>query len=1098
MLTTEMNELIGSLRVHNGVLIMGAGASLKAGMPLYAQFPMIMWRVIDENPIIKDNFGEHRDVRARDIIGNKTDKLMEAFQYIVNYPSAIDSFKYHFKTTTNKHNQSPSEVHKNICKLIHEGVIKLVISLNWDDLLEVAWTNLYGTEINGEYIQLIKPHGDVRNLDSKWTFPHEPGYVGLENNQLISEILQNDIYTFLVLGYSENDEAIVKEIINPKENQNLFYRISPGNQIDLDAADSTNILVENLVENTKDIWQRIDYSNQNGMDRALLGYRLLPSDVDASARLPQIETAHLKLKQINYVVIEAEPGCGKSITAYQVGYDYKDENWEIFKLDNSVKEEDIQYQIFKQNHYQSLYIIDDAQQFSLSFIEKCINSVNDHRKVVITRTQTRDNFSRETVTIAKKDSINAIKEHYLNNSDTLIPILNNFYKNISIGNLYMDTPLERLIDLAAKEVTPWLFNYNLSEGWKRLQEKFSVIQEHKRSDLVLVLIAIKQILQLDKAVDDRWLRNSISSFPDIQASLDDALDFLNSEECIIQNHEGIRVLHIQLASEITLLYCKTVDKEELDQLIVFFQNDIVKLKPNLLGLVWLSNFTSRSKYEISYLLYSNDLCIELIHRCFNEPTPDGKKNALFLLEKINRYNKDYGYKYLLNTERDNLKFLLENIESDALYAAGDLLNSIYNFNKSEKEKFVLELNLDHFFKLVDSLQISNSFGLGHFINRVAIGMKRKWMENFSNSLPKQKIIDMIDSSKVDQFWLVEDICSSIAMIDRKLADEIFPHMLEKLLKSFNYSVSRTLERIDNFNLFCLFFGREIFENKHLNKRSRKNLLELTKKIDYKDIVLAFNSSKPRDWRNLEMLLYDLDRVDPKLVKKILSEINLDYIENQLDGLWSTQPDDFYIISLLAYAKPKEVSNLLFRHKDEIEFLRPPYVNLNINLTKNFLENDKEVRLFEKHRSFWSDGAETIKFYGKKQKELGLSILNQNKEKLSEIFLLIEPLYWDESFLLFVEIQKFYPDFFHQLSEDICLANVIETNREYLSEKSKGTMNYSSNRSFKNINGFKKMLNLIIDNTERPDLIKELQRILELIISAEKKLPKKYTTISVEL
>ena len=1097
MLTPEMNDLIGSLRVHNGVLIMGAGASLKAGMPLYAQFPMIMWRVIDENPVIKEEFGENKGIRARDIIGNKTDKLMEAFRYVIKYPSAIDSFKKYFKATTDKHNQTSSDVHNNICKLIHEGVIKLVISLNWDDLLEVSWTNLYGTEINGQKLQLIKPHGDVRNLDGKWTFPNEPGYLSIEHKKIISELLHDNIYTFLILGYSENDEAIVEELIDPKENQNLFFRISPGNQIDLNAMDSTRILVENLVDNTKDIWQQIDYSNQNGMERALLGYRLLPSDVKSSARLPQINSAHSKLKQTNYVLIEAEPGCGKSITAYQLGYDYKYENWEIFKLDNSLKEEEIPLQIFKPNRYQSLFIIDDAQQFSLSFIEKCINSVNSHRKVIITRTKTRDNFSRETVTIAKKDSIDAIKEHYLKNSETLIPILNNYY-TITIGNLYMDTPLERLIEFASKEETPWLFNYNLSEGWKRLQEKFSLIQEHNRSDRLLVLIAIKQILQLDKAIEYGWLKNSISSFPDITTSLDDALDFLKLEECIIQNEEGIRVLHVQLASEIVLLYCKKINGAELKQLVEFIQNDILKSKPDLLGLVWLSNFTSSGQYELSNLLYSDKLCVDLIQRCFNEPSLDSKKNSLFLLDKIDRYNKDYGYSYLLNVERNNLKSLIENIDSDSFYAAGNLLNSMYNFSSSKKEKFGLELNMSHFFKLVSSLDIESIRGLGYFIDRLGIGMKKKWLENFSHSLPKQKLMDIIDSSNVEQFWIVESLCSSIARINPILVDELFPLLLDKLLKSFNYSVSKTLSSIDSFDLFYLFFGREFFVERRLNKRTRKNLLELTQKIDYKDIVTAFNESKPRDWRNLHELLSDLDRIDKKLVKKIILETDLDYIENQLKGLWNTQPDDFYIVSLLAYARPKEIAAMLFKHKDEIEFLRPPYVCLNVDLTEEFLKNDKEVRLFENDRSFWDDGAETIKFCGKKHKDLGMRILNQNKEKLSKIFLLSEPINWGESFLLFSEIEKFYPDFFNQLSKDLDLPNFLKTNKMYFSEKHTGTMRYDSNRSFENVSGFKKMLDLVLHNTERQDLIEELRRILDLIVTAEKELPKKYTTISVEI
>lgn len=247
-----------------------------------------------------------------------------------------------------------------------------------------------------------------------------------------------------------------------------------------------------------------------------------------------------------------------------------------------------------------------------------------------------------------------------------------------------------------------------------------------------------------------------------------------------------------------------------------------------------------------------------------------------------------------------------------------------------------------------------------------------------------------------------------------------------------------------------------------------------------------------------MLLCDLDRVDTKLVKKILLEVNLDHIENELSGLWNTQPDDFYILNLLAYARPKEIAKLVYRHKEEIDFLRPPYATLNFTLTEELLKNDKEVRLFESNSIVRRYGAETIRACGKKQKELGQLILNQNKEKLSEILLLNKPIVWHETSLLFTEIEKFYPEFFKQLSNDIDLSNMVNTNRIYLSEKVTGTMNYSNNRSFDNIKGLKKMLNLVLNNTERQDLQKELQRILSLIISAEKELPKKYTTISIEL
>ncbi|NGY85231.1 hypothetical protein F6Y05_02125 [Bacillus megaterium] len=48
----RINELTLELKVNNAVLIVGAGISIDAGMPLYKQMAPTIWKVVQEFPDI--------------------------------------------------------------------------------------------------------------------------------------------------------------------------------------------------------------------------------------------------------------------------------------------------------------------------------------------------------------------------------------------------------------------------------------------------------------------------------------------------------------------------------------------------------------------------------------------------------------------------------------------------------------------------------------------------------------------------------------------------------------------------------------------------------------------------------------------------------------------------------------------------------------------------------------------------------------------------------------------------------------------------------------------------------------------------------------
>lgn len=505
--------LIDEMRVHGVIVVLGAGASFEAGLPLYSQFPSMVWQTVDEFPLIKEKLNYSIDMPAKKIIGEDIEKIKRSFEYIENEEGASLRFKELFKAVNDRHNNKTSYVHESLCKLIHIGYVKLVISFNWDDLLECAWKRIYGTSINANKINLIKPHGDVRNINKKWIFPNSPGKLSTEELNLINDTTRDEVGAFIILGYSEQDSLISDLLIQPNELKYKMYRIAPmpSAYISSKASEALHNMLK-FIPNKNEIWTKLDFSNQVGLEHAIMGYRLLPSDVVACVRLPQIEEAKSKLEYAHSVVIQSEPGCGKSITAYQIAYDYLKSGWEIVKLTNAKASEYFDVRL-DNDEYKTIYIIDDAQQLDNDLLTRIMTYANNSNKVIVTRTSTSDisEFDFEKVTISKKQSVKAIYEHYLRHEKEVLEIIKPLNKKIrrNIGNYYLDTPFKYVLDVALNENSPWLFNYSIRGGWANIKNQFAEAKENDRSDIALVLIAVKQILMLDNPVNIEWLYSAV-------------------------------------------------------------------------------------------------------------------------------------------------------------------------------------------------------------------------------------------------------------------------------------------------------------------------------------------------------------------------------------------------------------------------------------------------------------------------------------------------------------------------------------------------------------------------------------------------------------
>ena len=211
-----------------------------------------------------------------------------------------------------------------------------------------------------------------------------------------------------------------------------------------------------------DYWEKIDFSHQKDIAEAIAGYRLQPCHVNACPRLIQVEEIKKKLGVVDYVIVEGEPGCGKSITVYQAAFDFSAKGYSVYRYINKNAEDKIY--VPQSDEIKHLVIIDDAQNLPQYTLEQIIAQSQSQTKIILVYTKLVDGTLHysEPIRITNIDAVKAIAQDYQKRKQEIMPIVQQFDKQVGDG--MMDKSFERRVKNAAVQSTPWLFNYSLRGG----------------------------------------------------------------------------------------------------------------------------------------------------------------------------------------------------------------------------------------------------------------------------------------------------------------------------------------------------------------------------------------------------------------------------------------------------------------------------------------------------------------------------------------------------------------------------------------------------------------------------------------------------------
>ena len=1070
-----MGRLVNDIKVHGAILIIGAGASFESGLPLYPQFAPIVWQVVDEFSELKDSFKCDATVPAKSIIGNDIEKIKQMFNYIEAHAFADTRFKELFKSVNDKHKGNNLVVHKNICKLIHAGYIKLVVSFNWDDLLETAWESLYSTHINENKTNLIKPHGDVRSPFTKWIYPNCAGFLSESNISTIESVMETGPSTFIILGYSEQDRIISDAFIKPNENKYVLYRISPSaygeNAIAAKAGEATQGIGESLSESDDNLWIRLDFSNQVGLEHAIMGHRLLPSDVSACPRLPQIEEAIIRLEQVHSVVIEGAPGSGKSITAYQMAWDYQQKGWETLKLNISKLSPCKNDIVLSNNGYKTVFVIDDAQQLDKEQIIALMTQANQNSKLIITQTIT-SNFPTESITISQEQAAEALYKYYKKHKSAVLPIIKAMNQLIGrlIGDNPMETPFDFVLDLARKEHTPWLFNYSMRGGWEGTSNQYAKTKEHDRANLLLTIIAVKQILTLDKPVDKSWLCLQIQQWGYDESWLLKQLDYLYQQKLIIDLNE-VRSLHLQMAIRIIanhLEQIKQTNDAEGSKFYLFLQRELLESSTPLLGIHWFFSllFTFDFKFKLRTAVFTEEFNNKLLYRCSQQTDPEYKAHAGFVIDRVLCIEAGLSYKDILY-ESDFLLRWIENVDNQTAYSYSQILNSMINESRVGYKNFIHGLNRQSIIENLKLIESDSLYSWATFLNRLLFDHKMEWCRRFQDALPKKEISETMQKCSTKNIYGLSEMLCTLRYIDETYCFEEYHKCIWIIEKSMQEDFIRTLEDLGlHFSMYIL--GEDLFTLGRPNQAQKLARKAFVGCITSKMIRQCIFEGTPRSWDTFFRFSGEVFRYDPQKIKDALKDMDFSLLNSKTADMWNEQPDILIELLFLLYPCNKSAAEeWIYSNRDKI-------INIDTGLTEfspraaEYVHNKGgSVILTKSHR--WGINANAISALRLYKKDFCSLIVAEHLADIKQSIYDLSHISLDEYHYFIKELLMVNNNLIDTIFCDTDVTLIEEKWAEIFENKW-----YAHQK--KDLLGFRKLISLIKNNTNNQLMIKSMERM----------------------
>ena len=693
-----------------------------------------------------------------------------------------------------------------------------------------------------------------------------------------------------------------------------------------------------------DYWEKIDFSHQKDISEAIAGYRLQPCHVCACPRLKQVEDIKKRLAIVDYVIVEGEPGCGKSISIYQAAFDLFEKGYVVYRYINKNAEDTIF--LPQSNEKKYLIVIDDAQNLPQFSLEQIISQSQKQTKIILAFTQLRtaERSYAEPIRITNFDAVKAISQDYKKRKSEILPIVQKFDR--CVGDGMMDTPFESRIKNAATKNTPWLFNYTLRGGWNTANQNFQTVYSHNKCGLLSSIIALFQILKMDNTVDFQWLQAYIRKFDKTISWTEDDLDYLIKNK-LVASHDDVRIVHIESAKNIFHNFFKIAD-EESKELICRILEDAYKGRIfTEQGLLWLQSTAFSSTYYLRERIFTESLLDSVFSNLDDVVDEERRGYVAYFLERMFSLHREKNGRHYFKQNEEVLRQWISNTTSKNAYAYSQLLNALNNERNDTLKSFISKINIASLLKNFSDSSVEDMYEWCKLLERLAYAYDAAERAEFGELL---KTPLTAKSCKITVATVAEFYYSLAEMF--YVNPDLILELLEKNIDNFNaLCMSKIEEAIDalDFHFIDYVCGISHFSTRRPSKQQRAFSKKFVKALPIIPIANYISDSLPRNWHRIFDIGLLLCREDKQKYSKIVKTIDYEYLSNSTHSLWKKTDGDLHLLfCFIACGDLESGKRFLETNKSQIEELGLPFLEVIPEQAIELFEKGVKLRLFENH------------------------------------------------------------------------------------------------------------------------------------------------------
>jgi hypothetical protein len=958
-----------------GVAVVGAGLSLPARYPLTSLLAPLVWKGVDADPAARARLatliGADPRSPAKKLVGNDRAMLGRAWELIRNSQAARESFQKGFADLDHDRSTAPAPAFDALARLLHDRVVELVVSFNWDTGVEAAYRRRYGTGI--PHGLLFKPHGDAARPDLPWVLPDEDGRLDDELRARLTAIRGGHPRALLIAGYSESDAYVVDELIVPLSLEWETVRIGPTASGPLGVARRAEDVLPQVAEalcaaEADSPWQHLSFGEQrDGLAAALRGARLGPGDVAGCPRLPEVTEVVAALQAVSAVALRGASGGGKSITAYQALSDLNDAGYEIVRGGERLPEFSTHDALtaLQKSPWPTVAFVDDAQALPADLLQRLAETASDAHRVLIASTEPVPGPAL-CVTVAEARAVQVLAVALLDRAGDVLAHIRAL--DDTVGDGYLDEPLQRRIEAAAAEKLPWQFVFSLTAGWRRARQAIVTLRDADRADLAFLAVAVRQIASVDAGAPDSDLERLATLLGRDVVWLRTALELLRRTRHVTGDRR-LRAAHVRMAMATVRILLhppvwpmpktgpdvppivdeaarspvaglpitrgdiggavdprlhhpdEAADRSAVASLLTDALNDPAT---SLRGALWILDTVSGPEVRWALAQVGTPTpatLADLAARALASSETAEYATATFLLTELLRWDHDRIVDALANAQ-DTLVEWVRTVSPATAWGLARLFNDLGRSDPDLTQKVLQRCDPTALARSVSTTNWADASAWAELAGRLAYAGGQGFAEELAAALDPIPLRELYAYVPARELLAIADLTEQLYFLRPELGTPLAASAATPL--AAHISAAPVSASADLLSMFWWPLG---LPPSFLRKRAptadqRRAARSLARRIDSTRVAAAVSSGNRRAWETLANLLAFLAEADPAIFVRVAAAVDVDELERRATGLWTAAPRELMLmLQLLAYAgREAAARELVERHADDLNRL----------------------------------------------------------------------------------------------------------------------------------------------------------------------------------